>query len=452
MKRRQIDIIVVYKVDRLTRSLRDFAKLVEDFDEHGVSFISITQSFSTTTSMGRLTLNMLLSFAQFEREVTGERIRDKIAASKRKGIWVGGVVPLGYRVVERKLLVDEEEAKLVRFVFDRYLALGSLGALLEDLRLKGIVTRRRTLATKRTIGGVPFTRGPLAYLLRNRMYVGEINHGAESFPGEHRAIIPIETFEAVQLRLSAQAAASDYQQTKSEALLQGILYDDRGHRMTPSFAIKAGIRYRYYVSRATIEGRKDAARSIVRVAATDMERLVVQAISGLGKFETETQAVKERIERINIRPTTVSIALTPQAAEIAGCDAIFVDWVKPPFRVNREILPPADGKRDDPRAMSFDTRGRLLTAISKARVWANALVSGREADIETIAQKEGRGARSVSMLLSLAFLAPGLVKAIAENRMPRGIGLTRMTDLPSEWPMQWRALGLAEEAPGHAPG
>ena len=165
--RRQIDVIVVYKVDRLTRSLADFAKLVEAFDAHGVSFISITQFFNTTTSMGRLTLNMLLSFAQFEREVTGERIRDKIAASKKKGIWVGGVVPLGYRVVERKLVVDEKEAKTVKLIFDRYIELGSIQALLQDLRERGVVTRRRTLATGRTIGGIPFTKGPLAYLLKN---------------------------------------------------------------------------------------------------------------------------------------------------------------------------------------------------------------------------------------------------------------------------------------------
>src|SRR5208283_3411192 len=175
VRQRKVDVIVVYKVDRLTRSLADFAKLVELFDAHGVSFISITQSFNTTTSMGRLTLNMLLSFAQFEREVTGERIRDKIAASKKKGIWVGGVVPLGYRVVDRKLLVDEPEGETVRFIFKRYLDLGSLGALIHDLRRKGILTRVRTLATGRVVGGVAFTRGPLAYLLRNRMYLGEIN-------------------------------------------------------------------------------------------------------------------------------------------------------------------------------------------------------------------------------------------------------------------------------------
>jgi site-specific DNA recombinase len=163
----RVDVIVVYKVDRLTRSLADFAKLVELFDAHKVSFVSVTQSFNTTTSMGRLTLNVLLSFAQFEREVTGERIRDKIAASKRKGIWVGGVVPLGYRVEERKLLVDQVEAETVRLIFEIYLALGSLPATAEKLRNRGILTRRRDLATGRTIGGVPLTKGPLAYMLKN---------------------------------------------------------------------------------------------------------------------------------------------------------------------------------------------------------------------------------------------------------------------------------------------
>jgi site-specific DNA recombinase len=207
---RRIDVIVVYKVDRLTRSLADFAKLVEAFDAAGVSFISITQSFNTTTSMGRLTLNMLLSFAQFEREVTGERIRDKIAASKKKGIWVGGVVPLGYRVVDRKLMVDEAEAKTVQFIFSRYLELGSLGALVEELRQNGVVTRVRTLATGRVVGGVPFTKGPLAYLLKNRMYFGQINHGPNSYPGEHPPILARDLFDAVQAKLAAQAAAAGY--------------------------------------------------------------------------------------------------------------------------------------------------------------------------------------------------------------------------------------------------
>src|SRR5271165_2117823 len=179
---KRIDVIVVYKVDRLTRSLADFAKLVDAFDAAGVSFISVTQSFNTTTSMGRLTLNMLLSFAQFEREVTAERIRDKIAASKKRGIWVGGVVPLGYRVEVRKLIVDEDEAETVRLIFERYLALGSMLALMRELRDRGILTRRRRLSSGRIIGAIPFTKGPLAYLLKNRMYLREINHGRQSYP------------------------------------------------------------------------------------------------------------------------------------------------------------------------------------------------------------------------------------------------------------------------------
>jgi DNA invertase Pin-like site-specific DNA recombinase len=201
IKERRIDIVVVYKVDRLTRSLTDFAKLVELFDEYGVSFVSVTQSFNTTTSMGRLTLNVLLSFAQFEREVTGERIRDKIAASKKKGIWVGGVVPLGYEVRDKKLLVNEEEARTVRMIFERYLALGSLPALQRELRTQGIVTRKRTLSSGKVIGGVSLTNGPLAYMLRNRVYLGEINHRDQSYPGEHQPILDLALFDQVQARL-----------------------------------------------------------------------------------------------------------------------------------------------------------------------------------------------------------------------------------------------------------
>src|SRR5947209_1921259 len=202
VRRGKIDIIVVYKVDRLTRSLGDFAKLVELFDEHKVSFVSVTQSFNTTSSMGRLTLNVLLSFAQFEREVTGERIRDKIAASKKKGLWVGGVVPLGYRVEDKKLVVEESEAEIVKLIFRNYLELGSLPTLQRDLRERGIRTRPRVLSSGRQIGGVPLTIGPLSYIRRNRVYLGEINHQQESYRGEHRAILEPALFEAVQAKLS----------------------------------------------------------------------------------------------------------------------------------------------------------------------------------------------------------------------------------------------------------
>src|SRR4051812_9465534 len=185
----QIDVVVVYKVDRLTRSLAGFAKLVELFYQHGVSFVSVTQACNTTSSMGRLTLNVLLSFAQFEREVTGERIRDKIAASKKKGLWVGGVVPLGYSVEDKKLVVEESEAEIVRLIFRGYLELGSLPALQRDLRERGIRTRPRVLSSGRQIGGVPLTIGPLNYILRNRVYLGEINHQRESYRGEHPGIV-----------------------------------------------------------------------------------------------------------------------------------------------------------------------------------------------------------------------------------------------------------------------
>jgi site-specific DNA recombinase len=219
IRQRRIDVIIIYKVDRLTRSLADFAKLIELFDAHSVSFISITQSFNTTTSMGRLTLNMLLSFAQFEREVTGERIRDKIAASKKKGIWVGGVVPLGYRVEDRKLVVDWDEAGTVRLIFDRYLSAGSMLALLMELNERGIVTRKRRLSSGKIIGGIPFTKEPLAYLLKNRMYLGEINHGQQSYLDEHSAIVDRNLFDAVQARLAAQATLSRTTITQTAILI-----------------------------------------------------------------------------------------------------------------------------------------------------------------------------------------------------------------------------------------
>ena len=220
-----------YKVDRLTRSLADFAKLVELFDQHGVSFVSVTQQFNTTTSMGRLTLNVLLSFAQFEREVTSERIRDKIAASKRKGLWVGGMAPLGYATKDRRIIAVEEEAERVRTIFRSYLALGSLNRALADLRQRGIVTKLRTLKTGRTVGGIPFTRGPLAYLLRNRFYIGEIVFRGEVFPGEQPAILDRDLFEAVQAKLDVQRNNHTAARAKSKSALIGRIYDDRGNRM-----------------------------------------------------------------------------------------------------------------------------------------------------------------------------------------------------------------------------
>ncbi len=263
----KIEVIVVYKVDRLTRSLADFDKLVELFDHHGVSFVSVTQQFNTTTSMGRLTLNVLLSFAQFEREVTSERIRDKIAASKRKGLWVGGMAPLGYDTKDRKITVNEAEANRVQTIFRSYLKLGSLNPLMADLRACGIVTKVRTLRTGETIGGIAFTRGPLAHLLRNRFYIGEVIFKGETLVGEQPAIVERSLFEAVQAKLNEQVTNHKVSRTKSEALLLGRIFDDRGHRMTPSHARKRGIKYRYYISSALLQGRPKQAGTVSRIPA-----------------------------------------------------------------------------------------------------------------------------------------------------------------------------------------
>jgi len=255
----KVDVIVVYKVDRLTRSLADFAKLVELFDQHTVSFVSVTQQFNTTSSMGRLTLNVLLSFAQFEREVTSERIRDKIAASKRKGLWVGGMAPLGYDAKDRKVKVNETEADRVRLIFRSYLRLGSLNLLMQELRKQGTVTKLRTLKTGTTVGGVPFTRGSLAHLLRNRFYVGEVIFKGEVLAGEQPAILERGLFDAVQAKLNEQVSNHKAARVKSEALLVGRIFDDRGNRMTPSHARKNGIKYRYYLSSALLQGAADRA-------------------------------------------------------------------------------------------------------------------------------------------------------------------------------------------------
>ena len=277
IRERRVDVVVVYKVDRLTRSLADFAKLVELFDAHGVSFVSVTQAFNTTTSMGRLTLNVLLSFAQFEREVTGERIRDKIAASKKKGLWMGGIVPLGYRLDERKLYVDGDEAAAVRLIFDLYLELGSIRALQRELKRRDLRTRVRTLATGNTVGGVHLTNGPLSYILRNRHYLGEINHHGRSWPGEHPAIIDPETFEKVQARLGEQRVARAAR-LKSTALLRGKLFNEAGERLTPTYAVKDGVRYGYYVSTSAMQSRDRGGSAIHRLPAAALETAVVNAL------------------------------------------------------------------------------------------------------------------------------------------------------------------------------
>jgi DNA invertase Pin-like site-specific DNA recombinase len=456
---KRVDVIVVYKVDRLTRSLADFAKLVELFDAHGVSFVSVTQQFNTTTSMGRLTLNVLLSFAQFEREVTSERIRDKIAASKRKGIWVGGTVSLGYAVKDRKLIVVEEEAERVRTIFRRYLALGSLGRLMIDLREKGVVTKVRPLSTGRMIGGIPFTRGPLAGLLRNRFYIGQVVFKGEVCPGAQPAILDRELFDAVQVKLDEQRTSRAASRQKSESLLIGRIFDDRGNRMTPSPKNKGGIRYRYYVSSALLHGRADRAGDIRRVPAAEIEALVLQAVREHVKAAdkiTDQGLIADHVVRVEVQSDQIAVEIqegsqthvkpngkTQHPAE-HGTESTIVSipWRKTPSKLRREVIVPASVSGHEVRPIRAETRATLIRSIACGRRWLDELTNGAMANAEEIAVRENCSLRQVNMMISLAFLAPNLVKAAVEGRLPRGIGVTRLRDAPAEWSRQSAMLGL----------
>ena len=360
-----IDVIVVYKVDRLTRSLADFAKLVELFDAHQVSFVSVTQAFNTTTSMGRLTLNVLLSFAQFEREVTGERIRDKIAASKRKGIWMGGVVPLGYRVENRALHVVEEHAAFIRDLYRRYLEIGSV------VRLKAILDEEdarlplRTDGTGKTTGGGLISRGHLYKILSNPIYLGRLTHKGQAHDGVHDPIVDQETWDRVRLLLAEHAQRTAGNCQNLDAPLVGKLFDDRRNRMSPSHAAKGGRRWRYYVSQAILQGRKHEAGSVARAPALEIERQVAEAVraasaasnrqgrhelhqpkaSGLGASTDAPAAppsdcdatLRAAIERVVMSRTTIEIELAEGMTSDDQNRILIIPWTPPSPHRRREI-------------------------------------------------------------------------------------------------------------------
>jgi DNA invertase Pin-like site-specific DNA recombinase len=270
---------MVYKVERLTRSLTDFARLIELFEARGVSFVSVTQQFNTTTSMGRLMLNVLPSFAQFEREVTGERIRDKIAAAKRKGMWTGGTPPIGYEIKQQKLVVEHKQAQVVRHIFRRYAALRSVRKLHRELKAQGYRTKPFTSVAGRTYGGKAFTRGHLYRILQNRIYLGEMVHKDAAHPGEDAPIVERALWDEVhKVVASNRRAAFTGMRSESNSLFKGLVFDDAGNPMSPAHANKAGRRYRYYVSQALLQQRKADAGSQPRVPAHDLEQLVSKRI------------------------------------------------------------------------------------------------------------------------------------------------------------------------------
>ncbi len=466
---RRLNVIVVYKVDRLTRSLADFAKLVELFDAHGVSFVSVTQQFNTTTSMGRLTLNVLLSFAQFEREVTSERIRDKVAASKRKGLWVGGMVPLGYELKNGKLLIVKEEAEQVRTIFKRYLELGSVNRLVVELRERGFLTKLRRLSTGNSRGGIAFTQGPLFHILRNRFYIGEVLYKNEICPGPQPALLERELFEAVQVRLTAQWTHRTVTRNKSAALLSGLLYDDAGHPMAPTHATKNGVRYRYYVSQPHLRGlAKASSSSVARVPATDIEAAVVEALTGHlskvnGASPTQKQidriVVGAHVERIDVHKNQLAIRLQGLNADRADGDeeadlesetdgnasaSLLIPWCKPPSRKAREILLPPSVARATVRPIKVERRAALLKSIARGREWLDQIITGAAQGPEQIAADHKCSIRHVNMTISMAFIAPALVRAAIEGRLPRGIGVAALRDAPAEWSRQFERLGLGQ--------
>ena len=456
IRARRIDIIVVYKVDRLTRSLADFAKLVELFDKHGVSFVSVTQSFNTTSSMGRLTLNVLLSFAQFEREVIGERVRDKISASKRKGIWVGGPVPLGYAAKDKVLAIVPDEAEKVRAIFDLYLELKSVAALIAALERRGITAR----------GGNRFGVGGLAHLLRNRFYVGEVAYQGEIHPGPQQPIVDRAIFQAVQDILDAQAIQRKGRLASSAALLTGLITDERGNRLTPSHTNKRGQRYRYYVSQAVLQNNKAAVGMVTRIAAPDLEAAVVAAVrSHLGSDASATgrELVEGHVRSVMVTAGRLVIEVDGDAAHFSreirsrasdlDADATSGQTANPLDAVDRDPddrpvhrlsvpwtprdIHRAKGVRDDGRSgLSDAARDQLLRAIAKARRWMHE-VSLDATTFADLAKEEGCVERHVRFLAPLAYLSPAVIDAIADGRVPAELTISSLARaLPKDWATQ----------------
>jgi site-specific DNA recombinase len=466
-----VDLVVVYKVDRLTRSLADFAKMVELFDGHGVSFVAVTQHFNTTTSMGRLTLNVLLSFAQFEREVTGERIRDKIAASKRKGLWMGGTVPLGYEVCERRLVINQGEAAVVRQIYQRYLELGSVRRLKQELDQRGIVSKVRRSRKGTKSGGKSFSRGALYELLSNPIYLGQIRHKQELHPGQHEVILARPLWEQVQQRLRAGARRQrEYTTRAPTSPLVGKVVDEVGEPLYAQGAARGGRRYRYFISRNLVRGATAHGKPGWRLPAPELERAVLAAVRmiladqaalliGIQDFAEAADDVeqilgiaanwRERLSGEGEVPDTLSELLkqvqltqsglwvTINLAVGAGQGGSFAVSHFVPMIIRRrgvELRLILDGRVSQPPQV--DTA--LLKALARARCWFEELASGRVASLAAIARREGLRKRYVARLTRLAFIAPPLAEAVAEGRAPIGVTLQRLMDGRLELAPCWR--------------
>jgi DNA invertase Pin-like site-specific DNA recombinase len=426
----RIDVIVVYKIDRLTRSLADFAKLVEAFDAKSISFVAVTQQFNTTTSMGRLTLNVLLSFAQFERELSSERVRDKVAASRRKGKWTGGTVPLGYDARDKKLVINKIEAETVRYIFKRYLELQSFAKLVEDLDKRGIVTKRRDTKVKKFSGGIPFTYGPLAYFLKNRVYLGETGHKDKWFPGEHAAIIDRKSFDQVQQLFKSRSAGRKATRSASQALLLGKLYDDRCNRMSPSYSTKNGIRYRFYVSSALLRGRKDNAGSVARIAAAEIEGAVLAALNT--RQQADASDGTDVIERVVVARSRLLITIA------SGEDLTRQEIVIPWTAQQKDARPTIDDNGCPKHAHNEN----LIQSVVRAHAWMHLLQDGTYGSVEELADANNIHPKVVRQNLRLAFLSTEVTSAILDGSQPASLSLPRIPKLLSlKWTNHRSLLG-----------
>jgi site-specific DNA recombinase len=476
---RVIDVVVVYKVDRLTRSLADFAKMVELFDAQAVSFVAVTQQFNTTSSMGRLTLNVLLSFAQFEREVTGERIRDKIAASKRKGMWMGGTVALGYDVSDHRLVINPAEAETVKGIFQRYLELRSVRLLKDDLDRRGIISKIRLSRNGNRSGGKAFSRGALYELLSNPVYIGEIRHRKERHPGQHEPIMERELWERAQRQLRDQAARCRAHATKAgPSPLAGKLYAEDGECLYVAGAAKGERRYRYYVSRRLVTSSANKVRNGWRLSGPEIERAVAVAARQLlndhaaisasacnlgvgagdipavlgaasewsGRLQSEADsaaALSALVDKVNLKPGGIELSInlplpvdgTHGAAAMLLITRFFAMRMKRRGVEMRLIIGGADAPPRKPDAA-------LLKAIARAHRWFEELISARATSLAAIASREGVTDRYVGRLIRLAFLAPKIVEAIAERGELADLKLTPHVDLPLDWTTQKRVVGL----------
>ena len=492
IKAGRITIVVVYKVDRLTRSLSDFAKIVDIFDAHDASFVSVTQQFNTTTSMGRLTLNMLLSFAQFEREIAGERIRDKIAASKAKGMWMGGNVPLGYDARDRKLVINAAEAATVRGIFKRYTELGSVKLLRVELERQGIVSKRREGAGGKLSGGQVFSRGALYLMLQNRIYRGEIAHQGNVYPGQHEAIVDANLWQSVQDKLAVNRQdRSSGAGAEEPSLLAGLIVDAWGHRMTPTHAVKTGKRYRYYVSAPLITGDGAKPGKGRRIPAGDIEDLVLDRLRA---FFAAATAIGDALAPLDLDAASQQAMLGTAAQLAAG-------WsTRPPIELralarsvieqvtvgDNEIMLRLDRHKilscltadasperrsTEPAAelieLTIDARLRragkgtrliigdgtafaidagLSRLIGQAIATRAALLSSGDDSIDAMAKRLGVRGDHLTTLVRLSYLAPEIVGTILAGRQPVELSAKRLMvlakDLPNDWRQQRPHLGF----------